>query len=67
MMSFTRADSFGKIPVDEHSTLDLKVPLVRMQFAGTDDQYIPGANVSVKNANLMSGFVSYKCKSGYVG
>jgi hypothetical protein len=53
--------NFGKIPVDKHSAINcLDTLVVRASlFIVTEDQYVAWANVSMKNANAMSGFVSY--------
>jgi hypothetical protein len=48
--------NIGQIPVYKHSALNLRF---RAKFIVADDQYITGANVSMKNANVKSGFVSY--------
>jgi uncharacterized membrane protein len=55
------AVSFGKIPVDEHSAINFRFMLVVgvTPFALAKDQYVAGANVSMKNASAISGFVSY--------
>jgi hypothetical protein len=56
-------DGLRKIPVDEHSVLNLRFGLIIMrfialQFHAANDQYVPGADVSMKDATLKSGFVS---------
>jgi len=55
------ADNFGKILVDKHSTINYRFMLVIRvtPFAFTEDQYVAGANVSMKNASTISGFMSY--------
>ncbi len=55
------ANNFGKIPVDKHSTVNYRFMLVVgvTPFAFAKDQYVAGANVSMKNASAISGFVSY--------
>ena len=64
-------DNLGEVPVDQYPTLNPQFRLVVtisdrvMQFVRADDQYIPGADVSVKNTGIVSGFMSYN-ESGYV-
>ncbi len=63
--SITCVIDFGEIPVDKYSPLNLRFRLVvmirvrGMQVVGADDQYIPGANVPMKNTGVVSGFMSY--------
>ena len=53
--------NFGKIPVDKHSAVNCRFILVVgvTPFAFTEDQYVAGANVSMKNTSVTSSFVSY--------
>jgi hypothetical protein len=55
-------NNLRKIPIDEHSTLNLRFgPVITIkvtQFVVADDQYVPVADVLMKNATLISGFVS---------
>ncbi len=55
------AVSFGKILVNKHSTINYQFMLVVRvtPFAFTKDQYVARANVLMKNASTISGFVSY--------
>lgn len=55
------AVNFGKIPVDKHSAINNRLMLVVgvTPFAFAEDQYVAGANVSMKNASAISGFVGY--------
>ncbi len=65
MESITCVNDFGEIPVDKYSPLNLRFRLVVMirvrgtQVVRADDQYIPGANVLMKNTGVVSGFMSY--------
>ncbi len=55
------ADSFGKIPVNKHSAINYQFMLVVgvTPFTFAEDQYVARANVLIKNASTISGFVSY--------
>jgi hypothetical protein len=59
--SIVWVDNFGETPVDKHSALNIRFGLVVTisQVTGAYDRYVAGADVSMKNANFKSGFVSY--------
>ena len=50
-----RFDRLGMIPVNQHSTRDIRIMVV------VDNHYISGTDVAMKNTRFYSGVVSCTC------